>query len=197
MALGITDPVLPLPVVLVGRFAEDGGSVGFGVLEMGVDVRDVDHDAAGGRAGLTGCGETAGRRVKPDPVLSDADLSVHDLTVTAFDQAAGREAKYVDQEVMTGSNVLVRNDRDKGSQRVPHVINVEPARDSRAAYGGTVAEANSGATAAAGAAGVVLLTLAAGQFLMTLDSSVMNVAIATVAEDVGTTITGIQTAITL
>src|SRR6476659_2195479 len=43
----------------------------------------------------------------------------------------------------------------------------------------------------------VLLTLAAGQFLMTLDSSVMNVAIATVAADVGTTITGIQTAITL
>lgn len=32
---------------------------------------------------------------------------------------------------------------------------------------------------------------------MTLDSSVMNVAIATVAEDVGTTVTGIQTAITL
>ena len=32
---------------------------------------------------------------------------------------------------------------------------------------------------------------------MTLDSSVMNVSIATVAEDVGTTVTGIQTAITL
>ncbi len=45
--------------------------------------------------------------------------------------------------------------------------------------------------------GIVLLTLASGQFLMTLDSSVMNVSIATVAEDVGTTITGIQTAITL
>jgi MFS family permease len=45
--------------------------------------------------------------------------------------------------------------------------------------------------------GLVLLTLGAGQFLMTLDSSVMNVSIATVAEDVGTTITGIQTAITL
>ena len=41
------------------------------------------------------------------------------------------------------------------------------------------------------------MTLAAGQFLMTLDSSVMNVAIATVAEDVGTDVTGIQTAITL
>jgi MFS family permease len=41
------------------------------------------------------------------------------------------------------------------------------------------------------------LTLAAGQFLMTLDSSVMNVSIATVAKDVGTTVTGIQTAITL
>ncbi len=42
----------------------------------------------------------------------------------------------------------------------------------------------------------MLLTLAAGQFLMTLDSSVMNVSIATVAKDVGTTVTGIQTAIT-
>jgi MFS family permease len=45
--------------------------------------------------------------------------------------------------------------------------------------------------------GIVLLTLGAGQFLMTLDGSVMNVSIATVAADVGTTVTGIQTAITL
>jgi MFS family permease len=44
---------------------------------------------------------------------------------------------------------------------------------------------------------IVLLTLASGQFLMTLDSSVMNVAIATVADDIGTTVTGVQTAITL
>ena len=49
----------------------------------------------------------------------------------------------------------------------------------------------------AGGAGMVLATLAAGQFLMTLDSSVMNVSIATVAKDVGTDVTGIQTAITL
>jgi EmrB/QacA subfamily drug resistance transporter len=52
------------------------------------------------------------------------------------------------------------------------------------------------ATAAAGA-GVVLLTLCAGQFLMALDSSVMNVSIATVAEDLDTSITGIQSAIVL
>ncbi|TNC45881.1 MFS transporter [Mumia zhuanghuii] len=45
--------------------------------------------------------------------------------------------------------------------------------------------------------GVVLLTLASGQFLMTLDSSVMNVSIAQVAADLDTTVTGIQTAITL
>src|SRR4051795_10955291 len=51
--------------------------------------------------------------------------------------------------------------------------------------------------AAAQAASTVLITLAAGQFLMTLDSSVMNVSIETVAKDVGTTIAGIQTAITL
>jgi EmrB/QacA subfamily drug resistance transporter len=43
----------------------------------------------------------------------------------------------------------------------------------------------------------VLLTLASAQFVMTLDSSVMNVSMATVADDVGTTITGIQTAITM
>src|SRR5256714_167571 len=49
---------------------------------------------------------------------------------------------------------------------------------------------------AATGSGIVLLTLASGQFLMTLDSSVMNVSIATVAKDVGTTVTGIQTAIT-
>jgi MFS family permease len=46
-------------------------------------------------------------------------------------------------------------------------------------------------------AGTALIALTAGQFLMTLDSSVMNVSIATVAHDVGTTVTGIQTAITL
>ena len=49
----------------------------------------------------------------------------------------------------------------------------------------------------AAAAGLVLMTLASSQFLMTLDSSVMNVSMATVASDVGTDITGIQTAITL
>ena len=46
-------------------------------------------------------------------------------------------------------------------------------------------------------AGLVLAVLASSQFLMTLDSSVMNVSMATVASDLGTTITGIQTAITL
>jgi MFS family permease len=55
---------------------------------------------------------------------------------------------------------------------------------------------SSTAKSAAAGSGVVLFTLAAGQFLMTLDSSVMNVSIATVAKDVGTTVTGIQTAIT-
>ncbi|HET9082270.1 MAG TPA: MFS transporter [Trebonia sp.] len=59
-------------------------------------------------------------------------------------------------------------------------------------------EAVAGDTAdrATAAGGIVLLTLASAQFLMTLDSSVMNVSIATVAKDVGTTVTGIQTAIT-
>lgn len=50
--------------------------------------------------------------------------------------------------------------------------------------------------ATAGSTGT-LLTLAAGQFLMTLDSSVMNVSMAAVASDVGTTISGVQAALTL
>ncbi|WP_017935050.1 MFS transporter [Nocardioides sp. Iso805N] len=57
--------------------------------------------------------------------------------------------------------------------------------------------ADAAATAVAAGSGMVLLTLASGQFLMTLDSSVMNVSIAQVAADVGTTVTGVQTAITL
>lgn len=52
-------------------------------------------------------------------------------------------------------------------------------------------------TKVATGAGVVLLTLCAGQFLMALDSSVMNVSIATVADDLDTSITGIQSAIVL
>jgi MFS family permease len=59
-----------------------------------------------------------------------------------------------------------------------------------------VSTANAAPSAQASGATVVLLTLASGQFLMTLDTSVMNVSIATVAKDVGTTVTGIQGAIT-
>lgn len=54
-----------------------------------------------------------------------------------------------------------------------------------------------GAKTAAKGTGIVLVTLAAGQFVMALDTTVMNTAIATVAQDLDTTITGIQTAITL
>ena len=60
-----------------------------------------------------------------------------------------------------------------------------------------VSGANAVAGAAAAGAGLILFTLATGQFLMTLDTSVMNVSIATVANDLGTTVTGEQTAITL
>lgn len=60
--------------------------------------------------------------------------------------------------------------------------------------GGTPAAA---VPSAAGAVGGVLAVLAGGQFLMTLDASVMNVSIRQVAADVGTTVAGIQTAITL
>src|ERR1700712_5794520 len=50
---------------------------------------------------------------------------------------------------------------------------------------------------ASAAAGLILATLCAGQFLLMLDSSVINVSMATVAKDLDTSVTGIQTAITL
>jgi EmrB/QacA subfamily drug resistance transporter len=60
----------------------------------------------------------------------------------------------------------------------------------------SAADVQSAGSKAAAGGGIILLTLAAGQFLMTLDTSVMNVSIATVAKDVGTTVSGIQGAIT-
>jgi MFS family permease len=75
-----------------------------------------------------------------------------------------------------------------------------PARSDRlAVYAASMSTdaATGSAETASSAASVVLLTLASAQFLMTLDTSVMNVSIATVATDVGTTVTGIQTAITM
>ncbi|MER8183069.1 MFS transporter [Kitasatospora sp. NPDC094015] len=62
--------------------------------------------------------------------------------------------------------------------------------------GGAAGTAGTAGAAGTAAGRVVLLALASGQFLMALDSSVMNVSIATVADDVGTTVTGIQGAIT-
>lgn len=64
----------------------------------------------------------------------------------------------------------------------------------------TSAVARAGSAKSAGrvaGSGFVLSVLGASQFLMTLDSSVMNVSIRQVAADVGTTVTGIQTAITV
>ena len=74
-----------------------------------------------------------------------------------------------------------------------------PSHRSRWVLGNNAAVTDAGTTGPGRSTGgqIVLITLASAQFLMTLDSSVMNVSIATVAKDVGTTVTGIQLAITL
>jgi EmrB/QacA subfamily drug resistance transporter len=74
-------------------------------------------------------------------------------------------------------------------------VTVSSCRVHRACDAAAMTTASTKGNAAAGG-GIILATLAAGQFLMTLDSSVMNVSIATVAKDVGTTVSGIQGAIT-
>jgi EmrB/QacA subfamily drug resistance transporter len=77
----------------------------------------------------------------------------------------------------------------------------DPAAADPSGAGAADLAAASGASPSAGdttrTGSAVLLILASGQFLMTLDSSVMNVSIKSVANDLGTTVTGIQTAITL
>jgi MFS family permease len=60
-----------------------------------------------------------------------------------------------------------------------------------------VTSATTASSAGVQSSEIVLMTLAVGQFVMALDTTVMNTAIATVADDLGTTVTGIQTAITL
>jgi len=52
----------------------------------------------------------------------------------------------------------------------------------------------SSSEAVAKGTGLVLMALCVAQFIMILDSAVMNVSIATVAADLGTTVTCIQTA---
>jgi EmrB/QacA subfamily drug resistance transporter len=85
-----------------------------------------------------------------------------------------------------------------GSHGGPESLRRSAKRSCKRQKGAVRYVAKNGAKAAAGAsAGFVLFVLATGQFIMALDSSVMNVSIATVAEDIGTTVTGIQTAITL
>src|SRR6478735_566646 len=68
-------------------------------------------------------------------------------------------------------------------------------REQRGTMTSSTAAGTEGAAGAAAKA--VLVTLAAAQFVMILDSSVMNVSIATVAKDLDTTVAGIQTAITM
>lgn len=93
--------------------------------------------------------------------------------------------------------------RDVEQEEYPRRPGRPACKSGRIGSGGAVAGTSgtnerqtNGAAATAGTS-IVLLTLASGQFLMALDSSVMNVSIATVAADLGTTVTGIQTAITL
>lgn len=54
-----------------------------------------------------------------------------------------------------------------------------------------------GSTGSRGHAGTALLPLAAAIFINTYDSTAMNVALSDIADDLGTTITGVQAAITL
>src|SRR6478735_4037563 len=76
---------------------------------------------------------------------------------------------------------------------------IGPSVPPRRGAGSTMASSTTAGTegSAGAAAKAVLVTLAAAQFVMILDSSVMNVSIATVAKDLDTTVAGIQTAITM
>lgn len=88
---------------------------------------------------------------------------------------------------------------DPGNRRAPGANDPGPNRRAPDANDpGPDGRGTDGSDTAPGRApSFVLLVLAGAQFLMTLDSSVMNVSIRQVADDVHTTVTGIQSAITL
>ena len=115
-------------------------------------------------------------------------MSRKDLGMTSGQQRALRDPRkrggQVEIERETGELDRSSGDAAPGAEMSSHA-HAQPS-------------AGAGASAKiAGAAKIALITLAAGQFVMALDTTVMNTAIATVAKDVGTTVTGIQTAITL
>ena len=156
---------------------------------------------------------------KGSPFRADTDGPAYDAMRTAMKEAYGRDMVLLGQggsiplcnvfvETYPDAELLLMGveeplGADPRTQRERAPRRDRPGRAVRGPLPAAVRDAGSPMTTndqpavRAAATGVVLLTLASGQFLMTLDSSVMNVSIAQVAEDVGTTVTGIQTAITL
>jgi hypothetical protein len=110
----------------------------------------------------------------PDRSTLFVTTARHGLDDEALVPAATRRARVPD-----------RGSRGPGGALRPPTVD-GPSRSgwSRSDEGVTVGAGGAVGTARQGSQ-AVLLTLAAGQFLMTLDSSVMNVSIATVAKDVG------------
>ena len=120
VTLGILQAVLTLAVVLVRRLAQDRRAVSLGMLEVRVDIGHVHHDATCGRARQLRRGQTAGRGVEPDALFAGSHLAVDDRARAVLDEASGGEAEHVDEEVMTGTDVLVRHHRDEIEERVRH-----------------------------------------------------------------------------
>src|SRR5262249_42884228 len=126
------------------------------------------------------------RNLQPRRLEPEAVLRARPAALVAGSRSAVRGA--VQRSGRGGFHARPRGLRNQGARHD------DGLRDDLAAA--VTATAQAAPSSRAAGATLVLLTLATGQFLMTLDSSVMNVSIATVAKDVGTTVTGIQGAIT-
>ncbi len=119
------------------------------------------------------------------------------VTASLIDQLRRRRAP--GEPDAEGADAAVMEKLDEISGRLDEIESaVGLRRQDRgpSAAGSMVSEGEHGRGRAA-ATGIILATLASGQFVMALDTTVMNTAIATVADDVDSTVTGIQTAITL
>ena len=88
---------------------------------MRVDVGYVDHDPTRRSTRARRSGQSAPHRVQPEPSVIRADLGMYHDSVTVLDDTSRRESEHLDEEVVSRTDVRVRNDRDHILNEVPHV----------------------------------------------------------------------------
>jgi hypothetical protein len=114
MALQIARAVFALAIRLINRLAVDEGTRSAGALEVSIDIINIDKeprvpDILGSRSvEMMLCGHS----VQPHRRISGADLAMDCLAIGASLDTSRNEPEGLNQEVMRGRDVLIRQNRD-------------------------------------------------------------------------------------